>query len=71
MNKSNFYNITRLQNDYPMFEEIMKRHTNAVENDEDFYTDPETGYIVFTALSLYIKGFCCGSGCRHCPFRTK
>ncbi len=71
INKKDFYNITRLQSDHPMFNEIMKRNKNAIENDYDFYTDPETGYQVFTAYCLYKKGFCCGSGCRHCPFRGK
>ncbi len=69
MNKANFYNITKLQIDFPMFDEIMEKHKDAIENDEDFYKDPETGYMVFTAYCLFKKGFCCGSGCRHCPFR--
>jgi hypothetical protein len=32
------------------------------------YTDPATGYSVFTALGLLSQQTCCGSGCRHCPY---
>ncbi|MDE3247186.1 MAG: hypothetical protein KGO82_00910 [Bacteroidota bacterium] len=33
----------------------------------DFYYSPE-GYMVFTEQYHLNKGFCCGNGCRHCPF---
>jgi hypothetical protein len=32
----------------------------------DFYF--ENGLIVFTAAYHKRRGYCCGSGCRHCPF---
>jgi hypothetical protein len=34
---------------------------------EDYYYDGE--YIVFTAAYHLKRGACCGSGCRHCPYR--
>lgn len=34
---------------------------------EDFYRD-EQGRYVFTAKYLRGRGYCCGSGCRHCPY---
>jgi hypothetical protein len=34
---------------------------------EDFYM--EGPYLVFTAAYHLKRGFCCGSGCRHCPYR--
>ena len=34
----------------------------------DFYYTPE-GYLVFTEQYHRRRGFCCGSGCRHCPWR--
>jgi hypothetical protein len=34
---------------------------------DDFYTTPE-GYIVFTEKYLLKRGYCCKSGCRHCPY---
>ena len=30
----------------------------------------ENGCWVFTAKFLRDRGYCCGSGCRHCPYRT-
>jgi len=33
----------------------------------DFYFD--SGMIVFTAAYHLRRGFCCGSGCRHCPYQ--
>lgn len=32
------------------------------------YTDPVTGYMVFTEAAMRKRGACCGRGCRHCPF---
>lgn len=34
---------------------------------EDFYYSEE-GYMVFTAKYHLKKGYCCGYGCRHCPY---
>ncbi len=34
---------------------------------EDFYYN-ENGYLVFTEAYHLKKGFCCGNGCRHCPY---
>ncbi len=33
----------------------------------DYYWTPE-GYRVFTAKYLLRRGYCCESGCRHCPY---
>jgi hypothetical protein len=30
----------------------------------------EDGLYVFTAEFLKKRGYCCGSGCRHCPYKT-
>jgi hypothetical protein len=35
----------------------------------DFYWDGP--YMVFTAEYLRKRGFCCQSGCRHCPYGFK
>ncbi len=32
----------------------------------DYYV--ENGYWVFTADYLRRRGYCCQSGCRHCPY---
>ncbi len=34
---------------------------------EDFYYNEE-GYMVLTEKFHLGKGFCCGNGCRHCPY---
>jgi hypothetical protein len=46
----------------------MVRHSAAVAAGEVAYRDPRTGYSVFTAAFLAERGYCCGNGCRHCPF---
>ena len=35
--------------------------------DVDYYTDP-SGNFVFTEAYHIAKGYCCGHGCRHCPY---
>ncbi len=32
----------------------------------DYYV--ERGCVVFTAAFLARRGWCCGNGCRHCPY---
>lgn len=36
------------------------------DRDEDYYFDGP--YLVFTAAYHLKRGFCCQSGCRHCPY---
>lgn len=35
---------------------------------EDYYI--ENGFTVFTAGYHLKRGYCCNSGCRHCPYRV-
>jgi len=37
---------------------------------EDYYLTPE-GYIVFTEKYHLKRGYCCQSGCKHCPWKNK
>ena len=53
---------------------VMEFHRAAGKNapaqkvlPDDFYFD-EQGLMVFTAAYHLRRGYCCGSGCRHCPF---
>ncbi|MBU6340026.1 MAG: hypothetical protein KGS48_00905 [Bacteroidetes bacterium] len=39
---------------------------NPLVEGEDFYW--ENGFFVFTEKFLRKRGYCCGSGCRHCPY---
>ena len=41
----------------------------AMENDE-YYVNKE-GFIVFTEKYHLKRGFCCQSGCKHCPWKEK
>lgn len=36
---------------------------------KDYYI--EKGRWVFTAQFLKARGYCCSSGCRHCPYNPK
>lgn len=35
----------------------------------DWYV--ENGLLVYTAAFHVKRGFCCGSGCRHCPYEPR
>lgn len=43
-------------------------HDRACARGDSGYTDPTTGLFVFTRTYLANRGWCCGNGCRHCPF---
>ncbi|XP_073244073.1 uncharacterized protein [Porites lutea] len=43
-------------------------HKTACLKGENTYTDPVTGYMVFTEEFLRKRRACCGNGCRHCPY---
>lgn len=48
--------------------EILARHRAALAAGAATYEDPATGYTVMTAGYLWERGYCCDSGCRHCPY---
>jgi len=39
----------------------------ALIEGQDYYS--EGGLMVFTALYHLKRGYCCDSGCRHCPYK--
>ena len=41
--------------------------TKQIIPELDFYYDAN-GYMVLTEKYHLEKGFCCGYGCRHCPY---
>lgn len=47
---------------------IHKLHREACEAKRQMYTDPGSGYKVFTEFAHRQRGKCCGTACRHCPF---
>ncbi|HUC31799.1 MAG TPA: DUF5522 domain-containing protein [Ilumatobacteraceae bacterium] len=56
--------------DHPGYSEGMRRHRAAVDRNEPSYRDPVSGLTVFTARFLSERGYCCESGCRHCPYEV-
>jgi Family of unknown function (DUF5522) len=49
----------------PPKEETLREGSALVEG-EDFYMEGRA--LVFTELYHLRRGYCCESGCRHCPF---
>ncbi|GAB4019303.1 MAG: hypothetical protein Fur0010_21200 [Bdellovibrio sp.] len=41
--------------------------SEKLKENQDFYM--ENGNMVFTESFLKKRGFCCQSGCRHCPWK--
>jgi hypothetical protein len=60
----------RLPHDHPDYEAILRAHAAALQAGADSYVDPASGLTVLTAGYLAGRGFCCDSGCRHCPYVT-
>jgi hypothetical protein len=58
----------RLASSHPRRADILHRHACAVADGVPTYRDPSSGLSVFTARFLAERGWCCDSGCRHCPF---
>lgn len=48
--------------------EIIEAHATAMSRGDAGYRDPATGLFVMTARYLADRGYCCGNGCRHCPY---
>ena len=44
-------------------------HDKAISRGKPCYIDPETGAYVFTEQTHLTRGWCCYSGCRHCPYK--
>ena len=40
-------------------------------NDDDDYYFNNDGFVVFTAKYLLERGYCCGNGCKNCPYDYK
>jgi hypothetical protein len=48
----------------------IKKHPALPPLEEGDYYE-EKGLFVFTAQYHLKRGYCCGSGCRHCPYKGK
>lgn len=58
----------RLDPAHPAYSLVLEAHEAALSADVATYRDPLSGLEVLTAAELWTRGFCCNSGCRHCPF---
>jgi hypothetical protein len=45
------------------------RQETELQEGIDYYL--EDGLFVFTAAFLRRRGYCCESGCRHCPYQGR
>ena len=46
---------------------VTKQPRDLKEGVDYYYEGP---YMVFTEHYLRARGYCCNSGCRHCPWRS-
>jgi hypothetical protein len=58
----------RLDPGRPDYVAVMDAHHRALLAGEAGYTDPDSGLYALTARTLWDRGECCQSGCRHCPW---
>ncbi len=58
----------RLDPGRPDYVAVMDAHHRAVLAGRPGYPDPATGLLALTARTLWDRGACCDSGCRHCPW---
>ena len=58
----------RLHPANPEYESIIDVHEWAMAAGLPLYPDPSTGLWAMTAQSLWDRGYCCDTGCRHCPY---
>jgi len=47
----------------------VKAEDEALREGEDFYWEGDR--MVFTEAYHRKRGYCCSSGCRHCPWRSE
>ena len=59
---------SRLPLDHPARAEVLAHHAAALAANEPGYLDPDSGLFVLSARYLADRGWCCGRGCRHCPY---
>ncbi|MEY3195358.1 MAG: hypothetical protein RIQ78_1455 [Bacteroidota bacterium] len=52
-----------------MFKKSTPSKSSELVENRDYYL--ENGYFVLTESFLEQRGYCCGSGCRHCPYPKK
>jgi len=51
------------------YDDRFYRFNNQLTEGEDYYL--EHGFRVMTASFLTRRGYCCGNGCRYCPYHPR
>jgi hypothetical protein len=51
--------------------EINKKMTSGKTSKDETLFYWENGLLVFTEVYHIQRGYCCNSGCRHCPYGFK
>ncbi len=59
----------KIDNDIPSKKMGNTDNANPLREGVDYYV--ENGLFVFTAIHHTKRGYCCKSGCRHCPYGFK
>jgi len=60
--------FVKITNSFSLFAAMNnKLDPSQLKEGEDYYFTPE-GYKCFTAQYHLKRGYCCKSGCRHCPY---
>ncbi len=44
---------------------------NKHNTNEEIDSYSQEGLVIFTATYLLKRGYCCGNGCKHCPYEYK
>ncbi len=57
------------KNAFAIFMEEPQSQPKRPVEGEDYYV--ENGWVVITEKYLRERGYCCRSGCRHCPYGFK
>jgi hypothetical protein len=59
---------TRFPPEHAEYSAVIAAHERSIELDTYGYKDPVSGLLVFSAKYLWDRGYCCETGCRHCPY---
>jgi hypothetical protein len=70
----NFWRFTSYKNTTNQVDKKNKSDAERPKAEKEKFTEGrdyyfEDGLMVLTAHFLRKRGYCCGSGCRHCPYR--
>jgi len=69
--RSQALGIGRQEPEEPVDDQLAnKPEVKPLQEATDYYIN-EDGLMVFTAQYHLNRGYCCGNGCKHCPYLKK